>query len=66
MAFQKAKNSGYNGKSRYIRYRHNTTKQLISNGIISINYVKSKENIADPLTNDLLRDQIVAYQNERD
>lgn len=48
----------YNGKSRHIRRRHNTIKQLISNGIISINYVKSKENLADPLTKGLARDQV--------
>src|SRR5262249_6607115 len=54
----RAKNSVYNGKSRHIRRRHNTIKQLLSNGIISIDYVKSKENIADPLTKGLPREQI--------
>ncbi|CAL8988835.1 unnamed protein product, partial [Prunus brigantina] len=49
-AQSRAKNSVYNGKSRHIRRRHNTIKQLISSGIISIDYIKSKENLADPLT----------------
>ena len=43
----------YNGKSRHIRRRHNTVRQLLSNGIISIDYIKSKDNIADPLTKGL-------------
>ena len=57
-AIGRAQSSMYNGKSRHIRRRHNTIKQLISNGIISIDYVKSKENIADPLMKGLSRDQM--------
>ena len=53
-----AKNAVYNGKSRHIRRRHNTIKQLLSSGVITIDYVKSKENIADPLTKGLHRDQV--------
>ena len=34
----------YNGKSRHIRRRHNTVRQLISSGVISIDYVRSKDN----------------------
>lgn len=48
----------YNSKSRYIYCRHNTIKLLISNSIISIDNVKLKENIADPLIKGLSRDQI--------
>ena len=40
----------YNGKSRHIRRRHNTIRQLLSSGIITIDFVRSKDNIADPLT----------------
>ena len=46
-AIGKARNSMYNGKSRHIRRRHNTVRQLLSNEVISIDYVKSKDNIAD-------------------
>ena len=46
----RAQNGMYNGKSRHIRRRHNTIRQLLSIGNISIDYVKSKDNIADPLT----------------
>ena len=48
----------YNGKSRHIRRRHNTVRQLLLSGIISIDYVKSKDNIADPLTKGLAREQV--------
>ena len=54
----KAKNVMYNGKSRHIRRRHNTVRQLLLNEIISIDYVKSKENIADPLTKGIPRELI--------
>ncbi|GJZ26424.1 retrovirus-related pol polyprotein from transposon TNT 1-94 [Tanacetum coccineum] len=53
-ALIRAKNQIYNGKSRHIRRCHNTLKDLLRNGIISINYVKSKESIVDPLTKGLL------------
>ncbi|GJX93350.1 hypothetical protein Tco_0347936 [Tanacetum coccineum] len=45
----------YNGKSRHIRRRHNSIRQLLSTEVISIDYVKSKDNIADPLTKGLSR-----------
>ena len=48
----------YNGKSRHIRRRHNTVRQLLSNGIITIECIRSKENIADPLTKGLTREQV--------
>ncbi|KAB2622339.1 DNA polymerase zeta catalytic subunit-like [Pyrus ussuriensis x Pyrus communis] len=54
----RAKNAGYNGKSRHIRRRHKTIRQLLKNGTISIDYIKSKENIADPLTKGLSKDQV--------
>ena len=43
----------YNGKSRHIRRRHNTIKQQLSTRVISVDFVKSKDNIADPLTKGL-------------
>ena len=48
----------YNGKSRHIRRRHNTIRQLISTGAISVDYVKSKDNIADPLPKGLNRELV--------
>jgi hypothetical protein len=57
-AIARAKSHIYNGKSRHIRRRHNTIKEMLKNGIISIDYVKSKENIADPLTKGIPREQV--------
>ena len=48
----------HNGKSRYIRRRHNSVRQKLSNEIISIEYVKSKDKIADPLTKGLARELV--------
>ena len=45
----------YNSNSRHIRRRHNTIRQLISTGVISVDYIKSKDNIADLLTKGLNR-----------
>jgi hypothetical protein len=45
----------YNGKSRHIHHKHNIFKHLPSNGIISINYIKSNENITGLLIKSLLR-----------
>ncbi|KAL6335726.1 hypothetical protein AAG906_039489 [Vitis piasezkii] len=54
----KAQSNMYNGKSRHIRRRHNTIRQLLSTGVISVDYVKSKDNIADPLTKGLNRELV--------
>ena len=57
-AIGRAQNSMYNGKYRHIRRRHNTIKQQLSTRVISIDYVKSKDNIADPLTKGLNRELV--------
>jgi hypothetical protein len=49
----------YYDKSLHIRRRHNIVRrQLLSNDIISIDYIKSKDNIADPLTKILSGEQV--------
>ncbi|GJU36846.1 hypothetical protein Tco_1185200 [Tanacetum coccineum] len=58
-ALTRAKNHIYNDKSRHIRHHHNMIKNLLRNGIISIDYVKSKENIVGPLTKGLCREQVI-------
>lgn len=40
----------YNGKSRHISLRHEYVKQLITDGVINIIYVKSSNNLADLFT----------------
>ena len=57
-AIGRAHNVMYNGKSRHIRRRHNTIRQLLSTGVITIDYVGSKDNIADPLTKALSRELV--------
>ena len=51
-------NQIYNGKSKHIGLRHSYVRQLIIDGVITINYVKSSENLADPLTKGLARDLV--------
>ena len=46
----RAFNKIYNGKSRHIALRHQYIRQLISDGIITVDYVRSCKNLADPLT----------------
>ena len=48
----------YNGKSRHIFRRHNTIRQLLSIGVISLDYVRSKDNFVDPLTKRLKRELV--------
>ena len=48
----------YNDKSRHIRRRHNSMRQLLSSGIITIDYMKSKDNVLDPLTKGLNREGV--------
>ena len=57
-SIDRAQNNMYNGKSRHIRRRHNTIRQLLSTGVISLNYVKSMDNIVDPLTKGLNRELV--------
>ena len=40
----------HNKKSRHIEHRHDTVRKLLSSGIIRIDYVKSKDNVSNPLT----------------
>ena len=49
-SISRAQSSMYNAMSRHIRRRHNTVRQLLSIGVISVDFVKSKDNIVDPLT----------------
>ena len=48
----------YNGKSRHISLRHGYVSELIQRGVISISYVRSSENLADPFTKPLTRDLV--------
>ena len=54
----------YNGKSRHIRHRHDTVRKLLSSGIIRIDYVKSKDNVSDPLTKSPSREGVERTSKE--
>ena len=54
----------YNGKSRHMRRRHNFVRLLLSIGSITIDYVKSKDNVSDPLTKGLNRERVEKSSTE--
>ena len=53
VAISISKNKTFNGKNRHIRLRLEIAKQLLKDGITSIDYVNSEVNLADPLTKPL-------------
>ncbi|GJU75517.1 zinc finger, CCHC-type containing protein [Tanacetum coccineum] len=60
----RAYNKVYNGKSRHISLRHAHIKELISNGIITIEYIRSCKNLADPFTKGLPKDIVFGTTRE--
>ncbi|PHT32382.1 hypothetical protein CQW23_28719 [Capsicum baccatum] len=48
----------YNDKSCHIRRRYNTVREILSSGIIIVDYVKSKDNVSNPLTKGLSREGV--------
>ncbi|GJZ14762.1 zinc finger, CCHC-type containing protein [Tanacetum coccineum] len=55
----KAYSQMYNGKSRHLGFSHNMIRKLIMNGMISIEFVRSQQNLADHLTKGLSRDLVI-------
>nr|GFA84444.1 zinc finger, CCHC-type [Tanacetum cinerariifolium] len=41
----------YNGKSRHLGVSHSIIRELITNGVVSIEFVRSQQNLADHLMN---------------
>ena len=58
-AIAKIENRYYNGKKRQIRRKHSTIRGLISNGAVRVDYVRTDENLADPLTKGLTREKVL-------
>ena len=58
VTLSRAYNKVYNGKSRHNSLRHEHVKQLITDVVIHIVYVRSNKNLADHLTKSLARDII--------
>ena len=56
----RALNRIYNGKSRHISLRHEYVRQLLNDGIVTVVYVRSFNNLADPFTKALSRDVVKA------
>ncbi|GJS60353.1 hypothetical protein Tco_0655137 [Tanacetum coccineum] len=54
----KAYSQMYNVKSRHLGVRHSMIRELIMNGVISIEFVRSQHNLADHLTKGLARDLV--------
>ena len=50
----------YNEKSKHISLRHEYIRQLIFGGIITIEYVKSCNNLTNPFIKDLLRYLVIS------
>ncbi|GJX54803.1 zinc finger, CCHC-type containing protein [Tanacetum coccineum] len=55
----KAYSQMYNGKSRHLGVRHSMIRELITNGVISIEFVRSQQNLADHLMKGLARDLVI-------
>ena len=58
-AIARVKSKIYNGKSRHIRMRHSVVQQLLESGVVSLDFVRSELNLADPLTKPLGRRLVV-------
>ncbi|GKA30208.1 zinc finger, CCHC-type containing protein [Tanacetum coccineum] len=54
----------YNGKSRHLGVRHSMICELIKNGMISIEFMRSQQNLADHLTKGLARDLVIKSAEE--
>ena len=58
VAIGRVKNRYYNDKSRPIRRKHNIMRSYLSSGIITVNYIKSNDNLIDPFTKALAKDRV--------
>ncbi|GJW54316.1 zinc finger, CCHC-type containing protein [Tanacetum coccineum] len=56
---KKAYSQMYNRKSRHLGVRHSMIRELITNGVVSIEFVRSEQNLADHLTKGLARDLVI-------
>ncbi|GJR34522.1 zinc finger, CCHC-type containing protein [Tanacetum coccineum] len=54
----KAYSQIYNGKYKHLGVRYNMVRELIMNGVISMDFFRSQQNLADHLTKGLARDLV--------
>ena len=59
VATSKVTSRNFNEKRRHLRVRHKSIRNLISHGVISLDFVRSENNIADPLTKGLTCQQVL-------
>ena len=59
VAISKVTSKNFNEKRRHLRVRHKSIRNLVSHGVISLDFVRSKNNIMDPLTKWLMRQQVL-------
>ncbi|GKA57288.1 zinc finger, CCHC-type containing protein [Tanacetum coccineum] len=57
----KAYSEMYNGKSRHLGVKHSMIHELITNGVVSIEFVRSQRNLADHLMKGLARHLVLKY-----
>ena len=57
-------NNVYNGKRRHIRIRHDSVRELLKNGVNSLEFVRSERNLADSLTKGLTRKLVFESSRE--
>ena len=57
-AIGRVKNRYYNGKSKLKRRKHIIVRSYLSSGIISVDYIKSNDNLADPFNKALAKDSV--------
>nr|GEY08141.1 zinc finger, CCHC-type [Tanacetum cinerariifolium] len=55
----KAYSQMYNRKSRHLGIRHIMIRELITNGVVSIEFVRSQQNLADHFAKGLARDLVI-------
>ncbi|GJT39065.1 reverse transcriptase domain-containing protein [Tanacetum coccineum] len=55
----KADSQIYNGKSRHLGVKHSMIRKLIMNGVVSMEFVRSPQNLADHLMNGLAKDLVL-------
>jgi len=58
-AISKVSSKKFNEKRRHLRVRHKYIRNLIIDGIFSLDFVKSERNILDPLTKRLTHQQVI-------
>nr|GEV15667.1 zinc finger, CCHC-type [Tanacetum cinerariifolium] len=61
---EKAYSKMYNMKSRHLGVRQSMIYELIMNGLVSIEFVRSQHNLADQLTKGLARDLVIKPAEE--